>query len=77
MAVLIAVMYKGGDLIPGQVKFNSTIHPAPYGYSSYTCTIGEQVYVDGMPNDTSLTAPNDPRVVTVNYNIHYTYFYYS
>jgi hypothetical protein len=77
MAVLTAVMYKGGDLIPGQIKFNSTIYPAPYGYSSYTCTIGEQVYVDGMPSDTSLTAPNDPRVVAVIYSVQYTSFYYS
>ena len=77
MAVLTAFMRKGENMVPGQIKFNSTTYPAPYGYASYLCAINDQVLVDGMPSDTSLTAPNDPRTVTVTSSIQYTTFYYT
>jgi len=77
MAVLTAFMRKGSQMAPGQIKFNSTTYPAPYGYASFTCALYDQVAVDGMPSDTSLTAPNDPRTVTVTAPIQYTTFYYS
>ena len=77
MALLYAFLKKGSEFIPGQIKFNSTTYPAPYGYSTYPCTIGQQVAVDGMPSETGLRAPNDPRTVTVNSTIQYTFFYYS
>jgi hypothetical protein len=77
MALLYAFLKKGSEYIPGQIKFNSTWYPAPYGYSAFTCTIGEHVYVDGKPDDTSLSAPNDPRTVHVTTSVQYTFFYYS
>ena len=77
MALLYAFMKKDGDLIPGQIKFNSTTYPAPYGYAAWPCTIGDHVYIDGMPSESGLTAPNDPRTVTVTSSVQYTFFYYS
>jgi len=77
LATLIAIMKKGSALVPGQVKFDTTTYPAPYGYAAYPCTIGQRVTVDGKPTDTSLSAPDDPRTVTVNSSIQYTTFYYS
>jgi hypothetical protein len=77
MAILYAFLRKGSNLIPGQVKFNSTTYGAPYGYAAYTCNLGQQVAVDGIPSDSSLSAPNDPRVVTVDSQIKYTHFWYG
>jgi hypothetical protein len=77
MALLYAFLKKGNDLIPGQIKFNSTTYSAPYGYALWPCSIGDGVYVDGMPSESGLTAPNDPRTVTVTSSIQYTYFYYT
>ena len=77
MAVLTAFLMKGSALVPGQIKFNSTTYAAPYGYASLACQINDQVFVDGIPSDGSLTAPNDPRIATVTSTLQYTVFYYS
>jgi hypothetical protein len=77
MAVLTALMRKGANMVPGQIKFNSTTYPAPYGYASFPCAINDEVFVDGIPSDPNLTAPNDPRTVQVASTVQYTTFYYA